>query len=147
MKYNTFESSILTKYDSVSTGILMKNYYYLSSGSASLGVTLLRLRLVKFKNSFRFFTTRAHFFSELSLCSLFLICSLLEADNLSFNSRRFERFDLTGIESVLRHFSVDSVFFLFFVLVKSFSESENASYGELDLKVNILLIQLKPLNA
>lgn len=125
----------------------MKNYY-LSSGSASLGITLLRLRLVKFKNSFKFFTTRAHFFSpELSLCSLFLICSLLEVDNLSFNSKRFERFDLTGIESVLRHFSVDSVFFLFFVLVKSFSESENASYGELDLKVNVLLVELKLLKA
>lgn len=103
----------------------------------SLGVTLLRLRLVKFKNSFKFFTTRAHFFSPTSFCSPFLVCSLLEADSLSFNSKRFERFDLTGRESVLRHFSVDSVFLLFFVLVKSFSGSENASYGELDLKKKI----------
>lgn len=98
-------------------------------------MTLLRLRLVKFKNSFKFFTTRAHFFSPASFCSLFFVCSLL--DSLSFSSKRFERFVLTGRESVLRHFSVDSVFLLFFVLVRSFSGSENVSYGELDLKVTI----------
>lgn len=111
-------------------------FIYLSSGSASLGVILLRLRLVKFKNSFKFLTTRAHFFSLISFCSSFLACSLLITD-FSFNSRGFERFRLIGRESVLRHFSVDSIFILFFVLVKSISDSENASHDEFDLKIMV----------
>lgn len=111
---------------------------------SSLGPTLLRFKLVKFKNSFKFFTTLAHFFS-LSLDSP----SAFKTWPLETLKRSF---DVGNPDDLFNQFDTASfplpvdTFFRFFADVKSSgSGSEVPSCGDAGLEIQTLRFQAQNL--